>query len=162
MSQLSQEINQSSNTDMASLQLLEQIVSTKKIWPKPYRELDQISQHTIQSLEESVIKSVSKLLDETWNQTILTPYNEELHPYFPFNASTDRTVPLETFNDFFSSQGIISGFHLKYLHPLIDTHKENGPQWKELHGKALPFNPHIPTFLMGSTIIQKMFYPTLK
>jgi type VI protein secretion system component VasK len=162
VTQLTQEINQSRNADMAALQLLEQLLSSDKsdkTWPRAYRELDQISQHTIQSLEECIINSVSKLLSETWKHTIHTPYKEELQANFPFAIHAERSVPLETFNDFFNNQGIMNGFHLKYLHPLIDTHKENGPQWKKLHGKSLPFNPNIPSFIMGTTIIQKMFYP---
>lgn len=162
VTQLTQEINQSRNTDMAALRLLEHLLSSDKsdkTWPRAYRELDKISQYTIQSLEECIIKSVSKLLNETWEHTIYTPYKEEIQPNFPFTIHADRSIPIETFNEFFNSQGIMNGFHLKYLHPLIDTHKENGPQWKSLHGKPLPFNPNVPSFIMGMAIIQKMFYP---
>ena len=162
VSQLSKEINLSRNAPGATQQLLEQLIiadSSGKVWPKPFPRLDQISQNTIKSLEDCIISQVSKYLDDQWVQTIAIPYNEEIKNYFPFNPDASKSIPLETFNDFFAYQGIISAFYNKNLHPLIETKKGAEPQWRKLHGKTLPLNPNTSAFIMGSTIIQKMYYP---
>ncbi|MEC8882607.1 MAG: type VI secretion protein IcmF/TssM N-terminal domain-containing protein [Pseudomonadota bacterium] len=159
---LSKEILTSKNKDMAFLQTLEMLLEQEKtntLWPNHWIKLDKISQDCILSFEKIIISNAGDYLNQTWKKNIATPYKEQLKNHYPFDEQSNSQVSLEIFHKFFSSTGIINTFNNKYLHNLMDIDSENGPQWKKIHGRPLPYNKDISSFIMGSTIIQKMFYP---
>ena len=160
---LSKEILTSKNRSMAIFQTLEILLEQEKnntLWPNQWTKLDKISQDCILSFEKIVVRNAGDYLNEIWKNNIADPYREQLKNHYPFDERSHKQVSLETFNKFFSSTGIISEFNNKYLHNLMDIDSENGPQWKKIHGVRLPYNKDISSFIMGSTIIQKMFYPS--
>ena len=149
------EIIQSKQQGLAALQALEMMLDQKSTIAQ---ETDQLSRNCIETYEKMTIKMAGQYLNDMWINMILTPY-AGMKDLYPFNVNSTKHVNIEDFHEFFSPQGHILSFYNKYLHNITVMEPGSGARWKTLHGKNLPFDKTMTSFIMAANIVQKMYYP---
>lgn len=155
---LASNIMSNTNPDMMALQTLEKFIEQDTPWHVSWDQIDPISKDCITSFEKVLINQVGAFLDNTWEKSVWTPYQDRLQNNYPFNSKSTTYVDIETFSEFFSTTGIINHYINKHLLNLIDNSENSEPRWKSIHGQPLPFNHDIISFIMGTHVIQKMYF----
>jgi len=94
---------------------------TTTLFPAPLQAwLTQLNQNYLQLSLNQLIPYIN----DQWNQQIVSVFNTQIKPFFPFNSDAKTSVPLETFNHFFKASGTLEAFEKSYIFPFM--HYSNG------------------------------------
>ncbi|WP_295701912.1 MULTISPECIES: type VI secretion system membrane subunit TssM [Helicobacter] len=77
-----------------------------------YNEISTLSWNVIE-------KSTYALLNNAWKKEVYDTFINDISPFYPFNAYSDKSLPLNTFKDFFGNTGTLQSFYTQYLSKIL-------------------------------------------
>lgn len=103
------------------------------------------------------MESTSKiLLNNAWKNEIYTMFVNEISPFYPFNAYSQESLPIESFKSFFGNKGALQTFYQQYLSKFLfkrgDTYHLNSK-----YKSKIVLNQEFMAFLNRSAIISSIF-----
>ena len=93
-------------------------------------------------------------INRSYQEKVISTYNKNLRPYYPFNVQTERDVNLEDFTEFFRAGGVLDNFYDAYLKPFA---ARNGAT-RSIMGRTLPISGHAIAQLQRANRIQEAFF----
>lgn len=105
----------------------------------------------------SVIQGNAKtLFNNAWKNEVYMVFINDISPFYPFNAYSQESLPIETFKNFFGNQGVVQNFYQQYLSKLLlkkgSLYYPN-PEYKS----KLPLNQEIIAFLNRTLTLSSVF-----
>ncbi len=124
-------------------------------YPAPIQAwLYQIAQNTWQlMLNESL-----NYMNQIWQQTIWTPYSNQMANHYPFEMNSNNDMSLASFTNFFAPNGLFDQFFMNYVQPFVDT---NTKHWQmiALNGAVLNMKPTTLHDFQRIHFLRKLFFP---
>lgn len=68
-----------------------------------------------------VVSMALSSLNESWQHSVVTPFNLQLADRYPFDPASDQDVPLSEMEKFFASGGTLDSFYRSSVKPLVDA-----------------------------------------
>ncbi|MGE3919739.1 MAG: type VI secretion system membrane subunit TssM [Gammaproteobacteria bacterium] len=114
-------------------------------------------QKTAENTWANILDLAHHYINERWQQEVIPFYNTAINNHYPvFNTST-ADISLSDFEQFFSSEGILSKFFEHYLSPFIDTSSIQW-QWRNINNQAFASDTTLPQLFERARIIRQMFF----
>lgn len=123
-------------------------------FPEPIHNLSKQLADQIWGL---LLQDTRRYINTLWEKDVYAAYKNNLLNKYPFDNTSKNEVDLNTFENFFSPNGIITTFVAEYIKPFLDT---STPDWKPktLDNFALPMSPEFLNQLIRANIITNMFF----
>ena len=96
------------------------------------------------------------LLNNAWKNEVYAIFINEISPFYPFNAYSQESLPIESFKSFFGNQGTLQTFYQQYLSKLLL--KRGGAYYPNPEYKSkIVLRQEFLAFLNRSAAISSMF-----
>ena len=96
------------------------------------------------------------LLNNAWKNEVYAIFINEISPFYPFNAYSQESLPIESFKSFFGNQGTLQTFYQQYLSKLLL--KRGGAYYPNPEYKSkIAISQEFLAFLNRSITISAMF-----
>lgn len=108
-----------------------------------------------------LFNSTKTYINKVWQEEVVQEYEKTIKDKYPIFKKGKEDIPLDDFNKFFDTNGIISNFFKTNISQFVNTEHANWT-WKDFGRHQVEFSQEtLETFLRAS-LIQKMFYSTKK
>jgi intracellular multiplication protein IcmF len=104
-----------------------------------------------------MLQSARNHINQVWHESIFTPYQQQLAPYYPLTHS-NQEMNMQVFETWFAPNGKLQQFFREYLQAFINTSQA---QWigKEIENKKFPISDELIQRFIQANIITNMFFP---
>jgi len=103
-----------------------------------------------------LLNSAVAQLEREWFQEVYQPFAQNLAPFYPFRAGTDRDAALQDFEQFFAPGGTLQTFYNQKLKLFVEDH----PQQPGTLARAGLLRREVTAALAGADAIRRAYFTT--
>lgn len=96
----------------------------------------------------------SRYINKNYTERVVSVFNSDLRPHYPFSRTAERDVNLSDFSAFFKPGGILDTFHSNYLHPFVTQ----GGELRSIMGRTMPLSKQAVGQLQRAKRVQNAFF----
>ncbi|MEH6354402.1 MAG: type VI secretion system membrane subunit TssM [Marinobacter sp.] len=103
-----------------------------------------------------LLDSAVAQLEREWFREVYQPFAQNLAPFYPFKAGTDRDAALQDFEQFFAPGGILQTFYNQKLKLFVEDH----PRQSGALARAGLLRREVTAALAGADAIRRAYFTT--
>lgn len=101
-----------------------------------------------------MLRKGARHINQAYQERVITLYDKNLRPRYPFNSDSPRDANLDDFAAFFRSGGVLDSFHDAYLRPFITRTGALRP----IMGRYMPLSSQAVINLQRANRVQEAFF----